>query len=216
MRTQGERIKKLRKSKGVTQRELAERLGISEQAISKWEKNLSNPSTKNLLQIAKIFGVSITYFYQDEETQSKKIAHEGGMASLRELYKIGRGPSSSHTIGPERACLRFKGEHPAESYKAILYGSLSKTGKGHGTDYVIKQTFLPKSCEVEFDFDTECTVHPNTMDLIAISGGKEVSKQRFYSVGGGSIIADGETLAKREMIYPLDTFKDSAQYCREK
>ena len=64
MRTQGERIKKLRKSKGVTQRELAERLGISEQAVSKWEKNLSNPSTKNLLQIAKIFGVSITYFYQ--------------------------------------------------------------------------------------------------------------------------------------------------------
>ena len=76
MRTQGERIKKLRKSKGVTQRELANRLGISEQAISKWEKNLSNPSTKNLLQISKIFGVSITYFYQDEETQSKKIARE--------------------------------------------------------------------------------------------------------------------------------------------
>ena len=60
MRTQGERIKKLRKSKGVTQRELAERLGISEQAVSKWEKNLSNPSTKNLLQIAKNFGVLIT------------------------------------------------------------------------------------------------------------------------------------------------------------
>lgn len=216
MRSQGERIKKLRKSKGVTQRELAERLGISEQAISKWEKNLSNPSTKNLLQIAKIFGVSITYFYQDEETQSKKITREGGMSSLCELYKIGRGPSSSHTIGPERACLRFKAENPAESYRAILYGSLSKTGKGHGTDYVIEQTFLPAKCEVEFDFDTECTVHPNTMDLIAISGGKETKKQRFYSVGGGSIIAEGESLAKSEMIYPLDTFKDIADHCREK
>ena len=216
MRTQGERIKKLRKSKGVTQKELANRLGISEQAISKWEKNLSNPSMKNLLQIAKIFGVSITYFYQDEETQSKKLTRGAGMSSLRELYKIGRGPSSSHTIGPERACLRFKAEHPAESYKAILYGSLSKTGKGHGTDYVIKETFLPQICEVEFDFDTECTVHPNTMDLIAISGGKEIAKQRFYSVGGGSIVADGETLAKSEMIYPLDTFKDIADYCREK
>ena len=141
MRTQGERIKKLRKSKGVTQRELAARLGISEQAVSKWEKNLSNPSTKNLLQIAKIFGVSITYFYQSEDSQSKKIARVRGMASLKELYKIGRGPSSSHTIGPERACLRFKAENPAESYHAILYGSLSKTGKGHGTDYVIEQTF---------------------------------------------------------------------------
>lgn len=216
MRSQGERIKKLRKNKGVTQRELAERLGISEQAISKWEKNLSNPSTKNLLQIAKIFGVSITYFYQPEETQSKKLTRGGGMSSLVELYKIGRGPSSSHTIGPERACLRFKAEHPAECYRAVLYGSLSKTGKGHGTDYVIKQTFLPAKCDVDFDFDTECTVHPNTMDLIAISGEKDIAKQRFYSVGGGSIVADGETLAKSEMIYPLDTFKDIADHCREK
>ncbi len=216
MRSQGERIKKLRKSKGVTQRELAERLEISEQAISKWENNLSNPSTKNLLQIAKIFGVSITYFYQPEETQSKRIMRGEGMSSLRELYKIGRGPSSSHTIGPERACIRFKSENPAQSYKAILYGSLSKTGKGHGTDYVIEQTFLPMPCEVEFDFDTECTVHPNTMDLIALSGGKEIARQRFYSIGGGSIIAEGETLAKSEMIYALDTFKDIADYCRER
>ena len=216
MRTQGERIKKLRKSKGVTQRELADRLGISEQAISKWEKNLSNPSTKNLLQIAKIFGVSISYFYQDEESQSKKIVRGRGMASLRELYKIGRGPSSSHTIGPERACLRFKAENPADSYRAVLYGSLSKTGKGHGTDYVIKETFLPQTCEVEFDFDAECTVHPNTMDLIAINAGKVTATQRFYSVGGGSIIADGEALAQSEMIYPLDTFKDIADYCRER
>lgn len=216
MRTQGERIKKLRKSKGVTQRELAARLGISEQAVSKWEKNLSNPSTKNLLQIAKIFGVSITYFYQSEESQSKKIVRGSGMASLCELYKIGRGPSSSHTIGPERACLRFKDESPAESYRAVLYGSLSKTGKGHGTDYVIEQTFLPAKCEVQFDFDTECTVHPNTLDLVAISGGKEIKKQRFYSVGGGSIVADGEVLAESAMIYPLDTFKDIADYCREK
>ncbi len=216
MRSQGERIKKLRKSKDITQKELASALGISEQAISKWEKNLSNPSTKNLMKIAKIFDVSITYFYQPEETQSKKLEREGGMSSLRELYKIGRGPSSSHTIGPERACLRFKAEHPAESYRAILYGSLSKTGKGHGTDYVIKQTFLPAPCEVEFDFDYICTTHPNTMDLIAINGGEETYRQRFYSVGGGSIVAEGEKLAKSEMIYKLDTFKDIAELCRER
>lgn len=216
MRSQGERIKKLRKNKGVTQRELAERLGISEQAVSKWEKNLSNPSTKNLLEIAKIFGVSITYFYQSEESQSKEINRGKGMSSLRELYKIGRGPSSSHTIGPERACMRFKAEHPAERYKAVLYGSLSKTGKGHGTDYVIKQTFLPEKCSIEFDFDSECRVHPNTMDLIAISGEKEIAKQRFYSVGGGSIIADGEELTQSEMIYPLDTFKDISEYCNSR
>lgn len=216
MKSQGERIKKLRKSKGITQRELAEAIGISEQAVSKWEKSISNPSASNLMKIAKIFGVSITYFYQPEETQSKKIAKKHGMSSLRELYKVGRGPSSSHTIGPERACIRFKSEHPASRYKAVLYGSLSKTGKGHGTDYVIKQTFLPAVCDVEFDYDYICTVHPNTLDLIALDGNVEIARQRFYSVGGGTIVADGEALVESEMIYPLDTFKDIADYCRER
>jgi L-serine dehydratase len=54
------------------------------------------------------------------------------------------------------------------------------------------------------------------MDLIAIQGGKAIAKQRFYSVGGGSIVAEGETLAKSEMIYSLDTFKDIADYCRKR
>lgn len=216
MKSQGERIKKLRKNKGMTQRALAQALGISEQAVSKWEKDISNPSTANLLKIAKIFGVSIAFFYQPEESQSKRLSRERGMASLCELYKIGRGPSSSHTIGPERACLRFKSEHPASRYKAILYGSLSKTGKGHGTDYVIRQTFMPTECEVEFDYDYICTVHPNTLDLIALDGEREIARQRFYSVGGGSIVAEGETLASSELIYHLDTFKDIADHCRER
>lgn len=217
MISQGERIKKLRKSKEITQRELAEALGLSEQAVSKWENNASNPSGANLMRIARLFGVSVAYFYQPEETQSKPLTRGGGMASLRELYKIGRGPSSSHTIGPERACERFKREHPSDRYRAILYGSLSKTGKGHGTDYVIKQTLLPSSCEVVFDCDYICTVHPNTMDLIALSeDGKESARQRFYSVGGGSIVADGEAPEKSKMIYSLDTFKGISEYCRER
>ena len=74
----------------------------------------------------------------------------------------------------------------------------------------IDRTLIPILAE------TLDTVHPNTMDLIAIRGGEVIAKQRFYSVGGGSIIAEGETLAKSEMIYPLDTFKDIADYCREK
>ena len=71
-------------------------------------------------------------------------ANEGiicGMQSLKELYKTGRGPSSSHTIGPEKACLLFKEKNPdADSFKAVLYGSLSKTGEGHGTNRVIVKT----------------------------------------------------------------------------
>ena len=67
------------------------------------------------------------------------------MKSLRELYKIGRGPSSSHTMGPERACLYFSERTPdADCYKVILYGSLAKTGKGHCTDKAIEITLSPK------------------------------------------------------------------------
>lgn len=63
-----------------------------------------------------------------------------GMTSIKEIYKIGRGPSSSHTIGPERACKIFKEQNiDADKFKAVLFGSLAKTGKGHGTDTVIKK-----------------------------------------------------------------------------
>ena len=62
------------------------------------------------------------------------------MKSIREIYKIGKGPSSSHTMGPERAAKHFKTEYPqADRFKVILYGSLSKTGVGHGTDRVIQE-----------------------------------------------------------------------------
>ena len=61
------------------------------------------------------------------------------MKSIREIYKIGKGPSSSHTMGPERAAKRFKEKYPeADGFRVVLFGSLSKTGVGHGTDRVIK------------------------------------------------------------------------------
>ncbi len=74
------------------------------------------------------------------------------MYSLQELYRIGRGPSSSHTIGPERACKLFLSENPtADSFRVILYGSLAKTGVGHGTDEVIRKTL--SNVTVEFDYE---------------------------------------------------------------
>ncbi len=142
---------------------------------------------------------------------------EQGMESIRELYKIGRGPSSSHTIGPERACIRFSRDFAnADSFGAVLYGSLAKTGKGHGTDTVIKNTFAPKSCEVEFNITEKNIAHPNTMDLIAYKEGNELGRARVYSVGGGSIRwADEQAEAPRKC-YSLSTFNEIAEYCRSK
>ena len=85
------------------------------------------------------------------------------MESLKELYKIGRGPSSSHTMGPEKACRIFKKHTPnADRFEAILYGSLSKTGVGHGTDRVIKITLDPIPCDVVFNDEEIELPHPNT------------------------------------------------------
>ena len=73
------------------------------------------------------------------------------MQTLRELYKIGRGPSSSHTMGPERAAKLFSARYPeADRFAVILYGSLSKTGAGHGTDRVLVDTFAPRKAEIVF------------------------------------------------------------------
>ena len=73
------------------------------------------------------------------------------MKSIREIYKIGKGPSSSHTMGPERAAKLFKAQHPeADSFRVVLYGSLSKTGVGHGTDRVIREVLSPLPTEIVF------------------------------------------------------------------
>ena len=83
------------------------------------------------------------------------------MESLRELYKIGVGPSSSHTMGPQRAAKKILELYPnAHSYHVDLHGSLALTGKGHLTDYIIEQTFAPKPVTFSFKAD-ELPFHPN-------------------------------------------------------
>ncbi|MBQ8894588.1 MAG: L-serine ammonia-lyase, iron-sulfur-dependent, subunit alpha [Clostridia bacterium] len=137
------------------------------------------------------------------------------MESLNQLYKIGRGPSSSHTMGPERACLLFKEKYDADRYKAVLYGSLAKTGKGHGTDEVIRRT-LGMPCQVVFDLETGDLPHPNTMDLFAYRSGQLLGQARVLSVGGGRIAWENDPGQAAPQVYRLEQFKDIAEYCREK
>ena len=138
------------------------------------------------------------------------------MKSLTELYKIGRGPSSSHTMGPEKAAKLFMARNKsAYSFKVILYGSLAKTGKGHGTDVVLKKTFT-KPVDVVFDYENENLPHPNTMDLFAIDlNGKITDSWRVYSVGGGAIEVEGESSIDPPDVYPHHTFEQIRAYCDE-
>ena len=139
------------------------------------------------------------------------------MKSIRDIFKAGKGPSSSHTMGPESACKIFMSEHAdAARYKAVLYGSLAKTGAGHGTDRVIRETFAPKVCEVVFDPQTGDLPHPNTMELFAYTGdGAESGRMRVFSVGGGDIEIEGRKIARADAeVYPLNKFTDIAEYCK--
>lgn len=138
-----------------------------------------------------------------------------GMESIKELYKVGRGPSSSHTIGPERACRTFMEKNPdADSFKAILFGSLAKTGEGHGTGVVIKKTFLPFECVVVSDEEKTDIPHPNTMELIALKNGVEISKERVFSIGGGSIRFENAEEERPKIVYSEGSFREIAEFCK--
>ena len=147
-------------------------------------------------------------------TENKNLTR--GMESLRQLYKIGRGPSSSHTMGPEKAVKLFREKNRnADSFRAVLFGSLADTGKGHGTDTVIEKTFSPFPCEIEFNFVNRELPHPNTMELYAYKDGVQTDFLRVMSVGGGRIKFEGTPLGEEEKIYPLTSFEDIAKYCNE-
>ena len=139
------------------------------------------------------------------------------MKSIKELYKIGNGPSSSHTMGPKKAALLLKEKYPtADLYQIILYGSLAFTGKGHLTDKIILEALKPSNVEIIFNKEIKEIKHPNTMDLIALKNKEELGKFRAYSIGGGSIQIEGEDFQEEKDIYDFTTYTDIKNNCKEK
>lgn len=142
------------------------------------------------------------------------------MESLRELYRIGHGPSSSHTMGPRSAGEHFLLQHPhATSYVAELYGSLAATGKGHLTDSALREVFgkEDKPIEILWYRDVE-QKHPNTLILKAFNEEEQlIATQAYYSVGGGKIVIEGEDDPASTYIYPPKLTKMSAilEYCHK-
>ena len=139
------------------------------------------------------------------------------MESIKSLYKIGRGPSSSHTMGPERACKIAKERYPeADSFFVTLFGSLALTGIGHGTDRIVKETLAPVACEIKVDSETHTPIHPNTMIIEARRGDKSIGNIKVFSIGGGSIEIEGEgKAANAPDVYPHSTFAEIAEVCRK-
>ena len=137
------------------------------------------------------------------------------MKSIREIYKIGKGPSSSHTMGPERAAKLFRSQYPqADAFKVILYGSLSKTGVGHGTDQVLLEVLSPFPTEIVFSQEEIPDSHPNTLDFIALKDGQQIGTLRVESVGGGDIRIAGQKSVAGDEVYVEHSFAEIQDFCR--
>ncbi len=136
------------------------------------------------------------------------------MQSLKELYKIGMGPSSSHTMGPRKAAEAFNRAYPqALSLRATLYGSLAATGKGHLTDFTLKEAFYPKPVSIVWKPTVFLPRHPNALTLEALDkAGHVLGTQTVYSVGGGAIRTDENFNLVQESVYPHKSMEEILAY----
>ncbi|HEY9075711.1 MAG TPA: L-serine ammonia-lyase, iron-sulfur-dependent, subunit alpha [Anaerolineaceae bacterium] len=138
------------------------------------------------------------------------------MESLKNLYRIGHGPSSSHTMGPRRAAEFFRAQQPqAAAYRVTLYGSLAATGRGHMTDKTLVEALSPKPVSILWEAETELPYHPNGMRFEALAeDGSSQAEWVVFSVGGGALQSEGQELNEPQ-VYPLTTMKDILKYCTQ-
>lgn len=139
------------------------------------------------------------------------------METIRELFRIGRGPSSSHTIGPQRAAGVFRQNNPqSERFRVTLYGSLAATGKGHLTDAAIIKTLAPIPVDLIWEPEQVLPRHPNGMRFEALGGqGEILSTWVVYSPGGGAILGEGEETV-RQTVYDLSNMRDILKFCTQR
>ena len=139
------------------------------------------------------------------------------MNSLRELYKIGKGPSSSHTMGPNNAARIFGERHPgAARFEVTLYGSLAATGKGHMTDAAILEALEPIGpVKILWEPSRFLDYHPNGM-LFKAFGADDALQEEWtvYSIGGGALSeGTGKELSRSGEVYQMNTLAEIIEWC---
>ncbi len=137
------------------------------------------------------------------------------MESLKALYKVGNGPSSSHTMGPKRAAEQFAVRcREVEAYRVTLYGSLAATGRGHLTDVAIRSVLEPLApTEIVWKPDVTLPFHPNGMLFEGLRGGAAVDSWTIYSIGGGELANETTRAEEPRSIYPMSTIAQIKQWC---
>ena len=136
------------------------------------------------------------------------------MQSLKKLYKVGIGPSSSHTMGPQYAAEYVNEKFSDAAFvKVILYGSLALTGEGHGTHTALSSTLKARN-EIVFNTTETDLPHPNTLDfLIYDADNNEIGRVRAMSIGGGEIRIEGQPSVTAPEVYPQKNFEEIKEYC---
>ncbi len=138
------------------------------------------------------------------------------MESIKQIFKIGYGPSSSHTMGPRNAAKQFGKKNPeAARFEVTLYGSLAATGRGHLTDKAIEHV-LTKIAPTEILWEPEVFLpfHPNGMRFRALDGAGHVCDEvTLYSIGGGDVVAEGEERSGAEIVYDMTTMAEILKWC---
>ena len=141
------------------------------------------------------------------------------MKSIKELYRIGTGPSSSHTMGPRYASEIFLQKNPeARGFQVILYGSLAATGKGHLTDKAIADVLDNEKHPLEIIWKSNVFLpfHPNGMTFRAIDAeGNEMDNWTVFSVGGGALAEEGKSKCESADVYAMDHMDDILAWCRK-
>lgn len=139
------------------------------------------------------------------------------METLRNLYRIGRGPSSSHTLGPSDAASGFASvNRRAAAFEVTLYGSLAATGKGHRTDIALKEAFGKVPVRINWEPEKFMEKHPNAMRFTALNaGGTVIAEKLLYSVGGGAVVEDPDK-QESSVIYPHNSMDDILRHCSAK
>lgn len=138
------------------------------------------------------------------------------MESIKEIFKIGKGPSSSHTMGPRKAAMEFLEKNPgAARFEVTLYGSLAATGKGHLTDEAILEVFGTDRCKIHWRGNIFLPQHPNGLLFEAFSADNTLLDRRTtFSIGGGDISDSGKRLNKKT-IYPHKKMAEILKWCKE-
>lgn len=136
------------------------------------------------------------------------------MDSIRELFRIGRGPSSSHTMGPSKAAAQFRQRFPnVNAFRVHLFGSLALTGRGHLTDAAILDAFHPLPVEILWKPAIELSFHPNGMWFDALQDdGSLLERWEVFSVGGGAL-RESNQLYLTKPVYDLTSMNEILQYC---